>query len=76
MPFASIDSYVQQLSARQAELKILIVDAVCIPHMKERDRRSAINGMMRAANIRERVKARRATPAMLKLMGIGVEHVQ
>ena len=76
MPFASIDSYVQQLSARQAELKILIVDAVSVPHMKEHDRRRAINGMTRAANIREKVKARRATPAMLKLMGIGVKHVQ
>ena len=75
MPFAAIDAYLKRLPARQAELKLLLADAVSIPHMKENHRREAQNAWMRTAMVNGGNEAKPASPAILKMMGIGVRYV-
>jgi hypothetical protein len=75
MPFAAIESYLERLPARQAEMKLLLADVVSVPHMKEHNRRSALNQWMRNAKARAQA-VRPATPGVLKLMGIGVNYEQ
>ena len=75
MPLAAINAYLDRLPARQAELKLLLSDAVSIPHMKENHRREAQSAWMRAARI-SMESAQTASPARLKMMGIGVRYVE
>jgi mannitol/fructose-specific phosphotransferase system IIA component len=75
MPLAAISAYLERLPARQAELKLLLSDAVSIPHMKENHREAAQSAWMRAAMIEADNSIKPASPARLKLMGIGVRHV-
>lgn len=75
MPIAAINAYLERLPARQAELKLVMSDAVSTPHMKERDRAATLKGWMRAAKIDADANVKPASPARLKLMGIGVRHV-
>jgi hypothetical protein len=73
MPFSAIDAYLERLEARMAEAKLMLSDAVSYPHLKDSARSNAAQRWMQKANARQ--KARPATPAILKLMGIGVEYV-
>lgn len=74
MPVAAINAYMVRLPARQSEMKLLLSDAVSIPHMKESHRQSALNNWMRMAMISSE-NATPASPARLKMMGIGVRYV-
>ena len=70
----AIQEYLNQLPARQAELKLLLSEAESIPNMKPKARESLLKEWMNTAGLKPVVQ--KATPAVLKLMGIGVHHVQ
>lgn len=74
MPLAAIQEYIKQLPARQAELKLTMAEVESLPNMKQRDRERMLKSWTRAAGIKP--KARKATPGILKMMGIGVRHVK
>jgi hypothetical protein len=76
MPVASIEIYMQQLPARLAELSLLLADTTMLPHAKEDARRNALTKWQRVVNMKSQVNAKPASPAVLKMMGIGVEHVR
>lgn len=73
MPLASIQVYLKELPARQAELKLVMAEVESLPNMKKSDREHMLKSWARAAGIKP--AARKATPGILKLMGIGVRHV-
>lgn len=70
---AAIQIYLKELPARQAELKLILTEVESIPNMKKSDREGLIKEWMKTADIQP--AARKATPGILKLMGIGVRHV-
>lgn len=72
MPFTAIEQYLERLDARQAEMKLLLADAIALPYMKKGYQVMAMKRWMRAAKARDG-QARPASAAVLKLMGIGVE---
>ena len=72
---STVQAYLQKLEVRQAETKLMLADAGSVPHMKARDRNKTINRWMKIVQIQTPVKAKKASPAKLKLMGIGVKHV-
>ena len=76
MPMQAIEAYLTRLPARQAEMKLLMSDAISIPHVKESARNNMLAAWMRAANVFTENAARPASPARLKLMGIGVRYVR
>ena len=76
MPITGINAYIEKLEARKAELKLLMADVVSLPHMKKHDRMSTVNGWMKLLNIFSQTQAKPASPARLKMMGIGVRHVK
>lgn len=74
MPFSAIEQYLERLEARQAETRILMADVIALPHMEKGDRKAMTRRWERQARAREaKGQLRLASPAMLKLMGIGVE---
>lgn len=73
MPIAAIGAYLERLPAREAELTLLMADAAAYPHMKESHRKRALSGWLRSANAGARRVARRASPARLRMLGIGVK---
>jgi hypothetical protein len=76
MPFTAISAYLERLPARQAETKMMMADVVSYPHMKALDRQSALRGWMKQANARQPEQRRPASPAALKLLGIGVTYME
>jgi hypothetical protein len=76
MPFASMEAYSSQLPARLAELKLLLAETTTIPHAKEGDRKSALAAWRREANMKSQRRTKPASPAILKMMGIGVRYVK
>lgn len=76
MPFAAIRNYLERLPARQTETKLLLADVISFPHMKKGDRQTAMRQWMKIAQPRRETELRPASPAILKLMGIGVEYVK
>jgi hypothetical protein len=76
MPVAAIEAYLDRLAANLAELKILMADANTLPYLSESARNERLRGWMKVVNQYYPAPARPATPARLKLMGIGIRHVK
>lgn len=72
MPIAAINVYLERLPARQAELKLMLADVVSYPHIKKDQQDTAMKKWLREANANVVQKAKVASPAILRLMGIGV----
>lgn len=72
MPIAAINVYLERLPARQAELKLMLADVVSYPHIKKDAQDTSIKQWLREANANVVQKAKVASPAILRLMGIGV----
>ena len=75
MPFAGIEAYLNKLEVRKTEVKIMMADVVLLPNMKKRDREATINQWMKLLKIHSPNNTKVASPARLKMMGIGVRHV-
>lgn len=75
MPMEMLKGYMERLETRKTEERLMMADVVSLPHMKKRDRERTVNDWMRLLSIQNQVKPRRASPARLKMMGIGVKHV-
>jgi hypothetical protein len=71
MPITAIQAYLERLPARLAETKLIFSEAVSLPHLKEDDRTEMLDTWKREANLQE-AEAEIASPAVLRLMGIGV----
>lgn len=76
MPQTAISAYLERLPARQAEVKLMLSDAVSYPHMKKGDRQTAMRQWMKKARSRSDASVRPASPGVLKLLGIGVGYVE
>ena len=76
MPLSTVQAYLQKLEVRQAETKLMLVDVESITILKARDRKKMINRWMKLVQIQEPAKAKKASPAKLKMMGIGVRYVR
>lgn len=74
MPMTVLNAYLDHLDARKAETKIMFGDVVSLPHMKPNDRKATVSGWMKMLNISSQT-VKPASPARLKMMGIGVRHV-
>lgn len=74
MPLQSVNAYLERLELRHTETKLLMADVTGLPHMKKRDRESVLKSWMRLLNIRGQTKSKPASPARLKMLGIGVRH--
>lgn len=74
MPMASIEAYLDKLPARMAEYKMMMADPIALPHMKKNDQQNMINSWNRAMQVSVPVQV--ASPARLKMMGIGVKFEQ
>jgi len=74
MPLASIQHYMEELPARQAEWKLTLAEVESLPNMKQRDREKLLKQWTRTAGIKP--KAKKVSPAMLKLAGIGLHYVK
>lgn len=72
MPIASIDSYLQRLPGRMAELKMAIAEGASVPHMKQSGRSAQIKEWQREIAKYAGEPANVVSPARLKLIGIGV----
>lgn len=75
MPFTAIDAYLNKLEARKTEVKLMTADVVMLPHIKKSQRESTLNGWMKLLNIHSQSKTKPASPARLRLMGVGVKYV-
>lgn len=75
MPFAGIEAYLSELELRKTEVKMMMADVVMLPNMKKRDREATINRWMKLLKIHSSDNTKIASPARLKMMGIGVRHV-
>lgn len=75
MPIAAIGAYVERLPARIAELKMAMAEAGSIPHMKKGDRETTLRDWRRTIEQVSVERALVATPARLRLMGIGVKRI-
>ena len=73
---AAINAYLERLPARMAEYKLAMAEASTVPHMKKNDRKQTLDAWQKAANVFSPQKAKPASPARLKLMGIGVRFVE
>lgn len=72
-PLSALNSYLERLPARQAELKMLIAEAVSIPHMKKEDADNLISRWTKEAEVAvSNNNVKPASPGRLKMMGIGV----
>ena len=71
MPMSAIEAYLERIPVRMAEMKLAYSEVVSLPHLKEDDRSAMIENWREQANLHE-VEAEVASPAVLKLMGIGV----
>lgn len=72
MPIAAINVYLERLPARQAEMKMMLADVVSYPHIKQDKQERAMSRWFREASAYVVRKAKVASPAILRLMGIGV----
>lgn len=75
MPMAAVSMYMERLPARQAEWKLAMTQAAAIPHMKKENRKAAVRALEKQANEYREQEAHVASPAKLKMMGIGVRFV-
>ena len=76
MPFASIEAYLSKLDVRMTEVKLMMADVVTLPNMKKSDRQATLNRWMKIVQIESNQRARPASKARLKMMGIGVRYVK
>lgn len=74
MPVSAMEAYLARLETRKAEVKILLADVVSLPHMTKKKREATLKGWMKYLNF-EDAKPKPASPARLRMMGIGVKHV-
>ncbi len=75
MPLASIKVYIEHIPHILAERKVMLGNAALLPRIADPDAISEImDGWLEEA-FGEVRRNEPATPGMLKLMGIGVEHV-
>lgn len=72
MPLVAIRAYHQRLPSLQSELRLMLADAASIPHVTGQSRKRIIETWARIAFGAAR-KAPIAPPALLGMMGIGVE---
>jgi len=70
MPMASLQAYLERLPARLAEVKMMLVEPITVPHLKKGDQSKMMNGWMKDATIS--TPAKKPVPAILNMMGIGV----
>lgn len=75
MPIPTINAYLDSLNVRITENKQMLADAMSIPHMKEKHRRSTLNAWSKIVNNGAPQNKKPASSARLKMMGIGVRHV-
>jgi len=73
MPIASIEAYLKRLDARMAEMKLVMADAISLPHMKKNDQTRTVKQWEKTASAQSKPASKPASPAVLRLMGIGVE---
>ena len=76
MPIAALNAYLNHLEARQVETKLMLADAIMLPHVKKEDYQSKLNGWKRILDIHQSSKPKIASLAKLKLLGIKVNHVK
>lgn len=77
MPVTTLNAYLSHLEARQTETKMMLADVVMLPHVEADERKSKLNRWNKILDIHQSgKKARVASPAQLKLMGIGVNRVK
>lgn len=74
MPIAALNSYLDHLETRRIETKIMMTDVIMLPTMKYRD--PIINKWIKHLDIQEPKVSKTASPAKLKMMGIGVRYVK
>lgn len=72
MPFSAIQAYLQQLPARQAELRLMIGDAASVPHWEKDTREGWVREMIEQTGRKSIGEAKVAAPAALALRGIRV----
>jgi hypothetical protein len=76
MPFETINIYLEKLEARRIETKLMFADVISLPNMKNKDREGLVMSWMRTMDIQSPKETRTASPARLKMMGIGVRYVK
>lgn len=76
MPMASIEAYLERLPARFAEMKLVFADVVSLPHMKDHQRSERLREWMREVEMFNPTMTKPASPARLRMMGVGVRYVQ
>jgi len=74
MPLAMVEEYINKMPQIIAERKIEAASAASFPYLKQEDQQAMMDQWMREVNVDE-VEHEAATPGMLKMMGMGVEHV-
>ncbi len=74
MPMAAIRHYLSELPKRQAEWRLMLVEAASFPHLTPSARRNLSRKIEEALDQDSTV--RKPLPAQLMLLGIGVEFVK
>lgn len=74
MPVPAMEAYLRHLPAYQAQVRLLIADAVSVPHLGRAERRRVLDiwQTMAYGDSRPRLKP---SPLVLASMGIGVRTV-
>lgn len=70
MPMAAIKAYLDCIPAIQAEQRLIVGDGASLPYMKDPSR--VMRNWQKTAY--DGAEPKVATPAVLKIMGIGVEY--
>jgi len=73
MPMSAIGLYMERLPRHQATMRLMIGEAASVPHMEEGARRDWAQDLQDLLN--EGKPAASASPAALKMAGIGVQFV-
>jgi|CXWL01.1.fsa_nt_gi hypothetical protein len=68
---SAIGAYLERLPVRLAEMKLAISEAVSFPHLKDDDRSDLLDLWKGQARLQE-MEAEIASPAVLRLLGVGV----
>jgi len=71
-PLAALETLMERLPARQAEMKLVEADVISLPHMKASDRNATVNGWRRVLGQGREKVVRVASKGKLRLMGLGV----
>ena len=72
MPLAMLEAYIERIPKIIAERRVQAASAASLPYME--DPQKILNDWIDEAFEGDEMKKEAATPGMLKLMGIGVEH--